>query len=262
MLLHSFHFVTSSPWPLIISLALFNTTASAVCYMHSVAGSDLSLLLSLLLTVFTMALWFRDVLTEGTYLGDHTLDVQAGLGLGMLLFLVTELLIFFSIFWAYFHSALAPVVELAASWPPVGIAPIDPYSLPLLNTVLLLSSGAAITYGHHALVGGSRDGVIYGVVVTVLLALVFTACQGLEYVDAGFTMADGVFGSSFYLATGTHGFHVIVGTIFITIGLWRAYRYHLTEAHHKGFESAILYWHMVDVVWLFLFAALYWWASV
>ncbi|CED80061.1 cytochrome c oxidase subunit 3, partial [Phaffia rhodozyma] len=200
---------------------MFNTALSAAGYFHGVSGAGLTLALGLFVTGVTMALWFRDVTLEATFLGDHTLDVQNGLGL----------------------------VELASAWPPVGLVPVDAYALPFLNTVLLLSSGAAITYAHHALVGLSRSDVLFGLFITLLLAVVFTYFQAVEYADTSFTLSDGVFGSTFYMATGTHGFHVIVGSLFIAVGGWRIYRYHLTSSHHKGFESSILYWHMVDVVW-------------
>ena len=160
-----------------------------------------------------------------------------------------------------FHSSLAPTVELGSQWPPAGIEALNPFAVPLLNTILLLSSGATVTYSHHALIYGNRNAAIVGVVLTIVLASIFTALQGFEYINAGFTIGDGIYGTCFYFSTGFHGIHVLVGTVFIAVGAYRIYAYHLTSDHHIGFEASILYWHFVDVVWLFLFAAVYIWGS-
>jgi len=261
-----FHLVTPSPWPLLTSFALLILTTSAVMYFNGYAnplgGSGLLLLsIGFATTVGAMALWFRDVVTEGTFLGDHTFLVQKGISMGVALFIVSEVFFFLSVFWAYFHSSLSPVVEMGSQWPPMGIATINAFELPLLNTVLLLSSGATVTYGHHALIQGNRQGALVGLILTVVLALIFTLCQAIEYANAGFTIADGVYGSTFYFSTGFHGLHVIIGTAYIAVGLARLISYHVTDHHHLGLEGAILYWHFVDVVWLFLFVAVYWWGS-
>lgn len=157
------------------------------------------------------------------------------------MFVSTEILVFFSLFWAYFHSALAPTLELGVSWPPVGITALDATVLPLLNTLLLLSSGCSVTYAHHALVGGSRTGAVVGLGLTLVLATVFTAIQEVEYANSSFTLMDGVYGSAFYVTTGTHGFHVLIGTLFLAVGCARIWGYLVTDTHHKGLESAILY---------------------
>jgi cytochrome c oxidase subunit 3 len=181
--------------------------------------------------------------------------------MGVSLFIVTEIFFFLSIFWAYFHSSLAPTVELGSQWPPAGITALNPMTVPLLNTILLLSSGATVTYAHHALIEGNRRAAIVGTGLTIVLAILFTGLQGFEYIDANFTIADGVYGSCFFFSTGFHGFHVIIGTIFIAVGFYRILAYHYTAEHHIGLEAAILYWHFVDVVWLFLYASVYWWGS-
>jgi cytochrome c oxidase subunit 3 len=258
---HPFHMVEPSPWPLLTSFSLFTLTCSAVLYFNGIQYSEALLTLGFLSTLFAMVLWFRDVVTEGTYLGDHTFAVQKGITMGVSLFILSEALFFFSIFWAYFHSALSPTVELGGHWPPAGIEALNPFAVPLLNTVLLLSSGATVTYAHHALIQGDRKGAIVGTAMTLLFAVVFTGLQGFEYATAGFTIADGVYGSVFYFATGFHGIHVIVGTAFIAVAFVRMINYHLTDHHHLGFESSILYWHFVDVVWLFLYVSVYWWGS-
>lgn len=262
-----FHLVSPSPWPLLTSFALLIFTSGTVLYFNGytspLGGSGFSVLrIGFIRTVFAMILWFRDVTFEGTYLGDHTSVVQQGLTYGFRLFVVSEIFFFLSIFWAFFHSRLSPAIELGNQWPPVGIPTISAFELPLLNTVLLLTSGARITYGHHALIHGNRSGALIGTRITVLLARLFTLCQIIEYYERGFTIADGVYGSTFYLATGTHRVHVLVGTIFITVGLFRLISYHMTANHHVGFEAAILYWHFVDVVWLFLWVTVYWWGNL
>jgi len=253
-----FHLVEQSPWPILTSFTLFLMACSAVLYFQGFFLGGELLSLGFVLTASAMALWFRDCVIEGTYLGDHTSQVQAGLNLGVILFIVSECLAFFSVFWAYFHSSLAPAIEIA-SWPPMGIITPDPFTIPLLNTILLLSSGAFITWAHHALIQGNRKGAILGTLFTLVLAIIFTGFQAFEYLESSFSFADSVFGTVFYASTGLHGMHVIVGTIFITVGFIRIINYHLTDSHHLGFEASILYWHFVDVVWIFLFIVVYYW---
>lgn len=258
---HPFHLVSPSPWPLATSFTLFSAALSGVLSFHSYASAIIVLYASLLSVVYCMGLWFRDVISEGTYLGNHTLAVQRGLNMGVGLFIVSEALFFLAIFWAFFHSALSPTIELGAKWPPLGIESINPFELPLLNTVLLLSSGVTVTYAHHSLIQGKRKPALTGLVYTVILAAIFTALQGVEYKVSSFTISDGTYASCFYFGTGFHGLHVMIGTAFLGVGLWRLLAYHLTENHHLGFESAILYWHFVDVVWLFLYVSVYYWGS-
>jgi cytochrome c oxidase subunit 3 len=258
---HPFHLVTPSPWPLLTSFALLTLTISAAMYFNGFANGGTLVLLGFVGTVSAMILWFRDVVAEGTLMGNHTFAVQKGLNLGVALFIVSEIFFFISIFWAYFHSALAPTVELGTHWPPAGIDPLNPFEIPLLNTILLLSSGASVTYAHHSLIEGNRRGTILGIIITILLALLFTALQGFEYYEAPFTLSDGAYGSTFFFATGFHGLHVMIGTAFIAVAFFRILSYHLTDHHHLGFEASILYWHFVDVVWLFLYVSIYWWGS-
>jgi cytochrome c oxidase subunit 3 len=230
-------------------------------YFNGFANGGTLVLLGFLATLSAMILWFRDVVAEGTLLGNHTFAVQKGLNLGVALFIVSEIFFFISIFWAYFHSALAPTVELGTQWPPAGIDALNPFEIPLLNTILLLSSGASVTYAHHSLIEGNRRGTLLGIIITVVLAVIFTALQGFEYYEAPFTISDGAYGSTFFFATGFHGIHVMIGTAFIAVAFFRILSYHLTDHHHLGFEASILYWHFVDVVWLFLYVSIYWWGS-
>jgi len=258
---HPFHLVSPSPWPLCSSICLLNTTFSAVITFQSFTEGIKLLLISLISVVYCMSLWFRDVISEGTYLGNHTSAVQRGLNMGVGLFILSEALFFLAIFWAFFHSALSPTIELGAKWPPMGIDAINPFELPLLNTVILLSSGVTVTYAHHSLIQGNREGALNGLIYTIILAIIFTALQAIEYTVSSFTISDGTFGSCFYFGTGFHGLHVMIGTAFLAVGLWRHIAYHLTENHHLGLESGILYWHFVDVVWLFLYISIYYWGS-
>ena len=258
---HPFHLVDPSPWPLFSSLAAFTTTSGGVMYMHSYTGGGYILSLGFTMLLYSLFVWWRDIIREATYEGHHTKAVQIGLRWGMILFIVSEVMFFVAFFWAFFHSSLAPTIELGAVWPPKGIQVLNPWDIPFVNTVILLTSGASVTWAHHAIVAGYRRNAILSLVVTIFLAAFFTGLQALEYVEAPFTISDGVYGSTFFLATGFHGFHVFVGTVFLTVCLFRVIEFHFTRNHHFGFEAAAWYWHFVDVVWLFLFIAIYWWGG-
>lgn len=259
---HSYHLVDPSPWPISGSLGALATTVGGVMYMHSFTGGATLLSLGLIFILYTMFVWWRDVIRESTLEGHHTKVVQLGLRYGFILFIVSEVMFFFAFFWAFFHSSLAPAVEIGGIWPPKGIGVLNPWEIPFLNTLILLSSGAAVTWAHHAILAGKEQQAVYALVATVSLALVFTGFQGMEYYQAPFTVSDGIYGSTFFLATGFHGFHVIIGTIFLIICGIRQYLGHLTKEHHVGFEAAAWYWHFVDVVWLFLFVSIYWWGGL
>jgi len=258
---HPFHLVSPSPWPINTSISLLTLTTTFVLSVHGFNNATYFLYIALISLILSMSFWWRDVISEGTYLGNHTLAVQRGLNMGVGLFIASEALFFLGIFWAYFHSSLSPTIEMGAHWPPMGIESINPFELPLLNTILLLSSGVTVTYAHHSLIKGDRKGALYGTVYTIILAVIFTAFQGVEYTVSSFTISDGTFGSCFYFGTGFHGIHVMIGTAFIAVGLWRILAYHVTDNHHLGFEASILYWHFVDVVWLFLYISVYYWGS-
>ena len=258
---HPYHLVDPSPWPLALSFTLLILTVSTVMYLHGFQYGGELVLLGLFLLSTGMSFWLRDVIVEASFLGHHTEQVKRGLTIGFALFIISELMAFFSVFWAYFHSSLAPTVEIGGSWPPLGIEILDPFAIPLLNTILLLSSGAFITYAHHAIIKGNRSSAILGIILTLLFAIIFTGLQYYEYCEAGFTIADSVFGTVFFASTGLHGFHVIVGTLFIGVQFIRILNHHITTTHHVGLESSIAYWHFVDVVWLFLYAFVYLWAA-
>jgi len=258
---HPYHLVDPSPWPLFASIGALTTTVGGVLYMHSYFAGGYVLTLGFLLILACMYVWWRDVVREATYEGHHTSVVQIGLRYGMLLFIASEVMFFFAFFWAYFHASIAPSIELGAVWPPKGIEVLNPWEVPLLNTVILLLSGATVTWSHHAMIAGDRKQALLGLALTILLAIAFTSLQGMEYVESSFKISDGVYGSTFFMATGFHGAHVLIGSTFLLVCLVRLIQYHFTRHHHFGFEAAAWYWHFVDVVWLFLFVSIYWWGS-
>ncbi|KAG8363188.1 hypothetical protein BUALT_BualtMtG0007300 (mitochondrion) [Buddleja alternifolia] len=235
---HSYHLVDPSPWPISGSLGALATTVGGVMYMHSFQGGARLLSLGLIFILYTMFVWWRDVLRESTLEGHHTKVVQLGPRYGFILFIVSEVMFFFAFFRASSHSSLAPTVEIGGIWPPKGIGVLDPWEIPFLNTLIPPSSGAAVTWAHHAILAGKEKRAVYALVATVLLALVFTGFQGMEYYQAPSTISDSIYGSTFFLATGFHGFHVIIGTLFLIICGIRQYLGHLTKEHHVGFEAA------------------------
>ena len=177
------------------------------------------------------------------------------------MFIISEVFFFLSFFWAFFHRRLAVNIELGNEWPPAGILTFNPFGVPLLNTVILLSSGVRVTWAHHSLMRGNHSQTKISLILTVILGGYFTILQGAEYYEARFSFADSVYGSSFFLATGFHGLHVLIGTAFLRVCLFRLNKFNFRFTHHFGFEAAAWYWHFVDVVWLFLFVVIYWWGG-
>jgi cytochrome c oxidase subunit 3 len=216
------------------------------------------LIVGALFVLATMFLWWRDVVRESVHKGNHNPIVAIGLRYGMALFIASEVMFFVAFFWAYFDASLFP---RSGVWPPEGVKTFDPFHLPFLNTLILLLSGCTVTWAHHALIHEDRRGLIQGLTCTVALGLVFTGLQAIEYSHAAFGFREGIYSSTFFMATGFHGFHVMVGTIFLAVCLFRAMRGHFVPGKHVGFESAAWYWHFVDVVWLFLFVCIYWWGA-
>nr|AMW67948.1 cytochrome c oxidase subunit III [Stenobiella sp. YW-2016] len=256
---HPYHLVDYSPWPLTGAIGALATTSGIIKWFHQFDNS--LLFLGNLIVILTMIQWWRDVTREGTFQGLHTIMVTSGLRWGMILFIISEVFFFISFFWAFFHSSLTPTIELGLNWPPYGINPFNPLEIPLLNTVILLSSGVTITWAHHALMNNNYTQTIQGLLFTVLLGIYFSILQGFEYMEAPFSIADSVYGSTFFMATGFHGLHVLIGTTFLLVCLIRQINFHFSMNHHFGFEAAAWYWHFVDVVWLFLYISIYWWGS-
>nr|WP_210204318.1 cytochrome c oxidase subunit 3 [Devosia submarina] len=263
---HDYHMVEPSPWPAVMSAAVFVLAVGGVAWMRD--WTPWIFFVGLVGVLYTMYAWWSDVVREANG-GYHTPVVQLHHRYGMMLFIASEVMVFFAFFWAYFDGFFrvddieqyARVGFTGGHWPPAGIELFDPFHLPLFNTLLLLTSGTTVTWAHHALLEGDRDGLKWGLWLTVLLGVIFTGVQALEYSEAGFSFGQNIYGATFFMATGLHGFHVLIGTIFLAVCLVRAYRGDFTPERHLGFEFAAWYWHFVDVVWLFLFASIYIWGS-
>jgi cytochrome c oxidase subunit III len=270
---HDYHLVDPSPWPFVASVSAFIMAVGAVMTMKSLSlagikAGPLLLGAGLLGVLYTMFAWWADVVKEA-HQGDHTRVVQIHHRYGMIMFIASEVMFFVAWFWAYFDVAIysneaiqqARVEKLGGVWPPKGIEVFNPWHLPLLNTLILLTSGTTVTWAHHALLENDRKGLKQALWATIALGALFTCVQAYEYGHAAFGFSGHIYGATFFMATGFHGFHVLVGTIFLAVCLYRVYKEHFTPKQHLGFEFAAWYWHFVDVVWLFLFAAIYVWGS-
>ena len=254
---HCYHIVDPRPWPL---LARISTLCTVTGLLTLLVEKDFRLFLIRFFILATVSFqWWRDISQEATLQGWHTSKVQTRIRWGILLFIISEVLFFFRFFWAFFHSSLTPILELGLKWPPSGISPFNPFSVPLLNTVILLSSGVTVTWRHHAITSRFYYESIVGLSLTILLGIYFTRVQALEYTDSRFRISDRIYGSCFFVATGFHGLHVLIGTIFLLFSLLRIMSGHFSPVHHFGFEASAWYWHFVDVVWVFLFISIYWW---
>lgn len=256
---HPFHIVNISPWPLLRGFGVL-ALVRGIIKMFVFCKIDLVISSFILLVVVTMS-WWRDVVRERTYQGRHSSVVLKGLIVGIVLFIVREVFFFFSFFWAFFHSSLRPTVELGSQWPPCGVIPFNPFQIPLLNTVILLSSGIRVTWRHQMILREDWNKVKSSLILTWILGVYFLGLQGFEYYISTFIIRDSVFGSVFFISTGFHGFHVIIGTLFLYVIWVRFLGNHFSRSHHFGFEAAAWYWHFVDVVWLFLFSVVYWWGT-
>jgi cytochrome c oxidase subunit 3 len=253
---HPYHMVAPSPWPPLGAAAALILAGGAIVFMHD--GGPWIMLAGLAAVLYVMFRWWADVIREAQDGHSHNAIVRIGLRYGMALFICTEVMFFFGFFWAFFNASLFPA---GGVWPPKGIQTFDPWGLPFLNTLILLASGATLTWAHHGLIEDYRRDLVRGLAATIALGIIFTLIQAYEYSHAAFGFKEGIYPTTFFMATGFHGFHVIVGTIFLTVCLVRAVKGHFKPDHHVGFEAAAWYWHFVDVVWLFLFFSIYWWGS-
>jgi len=256
---HDYHILNPSIWPFLGSVGAFVMLFGAVLWMDG--SAPWMFLIGLVAVLYTMFGWWADVVAESQQ-GDHTPVVRIGLRYGFIMFIMSEVMFFAAWFWSFFKHAMYPMGPQSPAvdgvWPPVGIETFDPWHLPLINTLILLCSGAAATWAHHALVHeNNREDMKNGLILSVLLGLIFTGFQAYEYSHAAFGLAGNIYGANFFMATGFHGAHVIIGTIFLLVCLIRVYKGHFTPEKHVGFEAAAWYWHFVDVVWLFLFASIY-----
>lgn len=254
-----FHLVTVRPWPICASGGALNTIVSLTILMHY--KTPLPLLSSLLTSMAISYLWWRDVSRESYGEGAHSKKTMERLKFGIVLFIVSEVIFFLSFFWSYLHRRISPTQEIGAAWPPISIQTFNPISIPLLNTVLLVSSGVTVTWAHHLILKNSLKGRTYMMTLTILLGLAFSGLQGMEYYEAPFSMWDSVFRSTFFMSTGFHGLHVLIGTTFLLTVTIRLIFAKFSKEHLVGFECSAWYWHFVDVVWLFLYSLVYWWGS-
>ena len=268
---HDYHLVDPSPWPFVGSLGAFIMAIGAIFYMHDekfdvekgetiLWGSPWAFYIGFAIVLYTMYGWWSDVVREAEG-GDHTPVVQLHHRYGMIMFIASEVMFFVAFFWAYFTAAFYPSEVIGGVWPPVGVETFDAFDLPFLNTLILLLSGCTVTWAHHAILKKDQKQAVNALIITVALGLIFTCLQAFEYSHAAFGFTDDIYSSTFYMATGFHGFHVIIGTIFLFVCLIRTSKGHFTPEAHVGFEAAAWYWHFVDVVWLFLFVAVYWWGG-
>jgi cytochrome c oxidase subunit 3 len=290
---HDYHILPPSIWPLVGALGALGMASGGIMWMHKAAGGGTVFLLGVAVVLTTMYSWWHKVIEEA-HAGDHTPVVQLHLRYGMILFIASEVMFFVGWFWAFFDFSLFPAhivfdaathttslitdaAQGAAQWPPKGLEVIDAFKFPLLNTIILLTSGTTVTWAHHALIHGQRggekkglwgllgvgdrDGVLKGLWLTIVLGILFSSIQAYEYGEAPFPFKGLNYGASFFMATGFHGFHVIIGTLFLIVCLVRAYKGDFTPRQHFGFEAAAWYWHFVDVVWLFLFVSIYVWGG-
>ena len=253
------HVPDPSPWPIFGTAAALSMAVGLVWFMH--AGIPWLMIVGGVLMIITMNGWWTDVVAEANDGKSYSSPIRTGLRIGMLMFIASEVMFFFAFFWAYFHSSL-PILNLVAGhWPPKGIEAIGAAGVPMLNTLLLLTSSLTVTIAHHAILDEDRQKVVRWTGVTVILGAMFLGVQIFEYIVLPFGFKDGIYPSTFYLATGFHGFHVFVGTVFLIICFFRARAGHFTPEGHVGFEAAAWYWHFVDVVWIFLYINVYWWGA-
>lgn len=257
---HFFHIVSPSPWPFVVSCCVLGLLMSFVAYLHFFPYAGYSVLLAFLFLLIVIFFWFKDIIVESWL--SHTYKIQDCILDSFILFIISEVMFFFSFFWGYFYSSISPTLWIFNTWPPLGITTISAFQLPLLNTALLLFSGWTVTWAHKAIVEGRKSHLIKGLYFTLTLSFLFTAIQVIEYRYACFSIYDGVYGSCFFMLTGFHGFHVILGTIMLLICLIRSYLYNFSYSNHVGFIVSAWYWHFVDVVWIFLFIFVYWWGNV
>lgn len=254
---HPYHLVDIRPWPLLRALRTFSTLIGIIKWFHL---NNLNLFsLRTLITLLIIFQWWRDIIRERTFQGLHTKKVTLNLRWGIILFITSEIFFFLAFFWAFLHSSLSPRIEIGINWPPKGIISFNPLEIPLLNTLILLTSGLTITWAHHRIIENNFSQSIQSLRLTVILGFYFSLLQIYEYTEAPFSIADRAYGSTFFITTGLHGLHVIIGSTFLSICLIRLYYNHFSSIHHLGFEASAWYWHFVDVVWLFLYILIYWW---
>lgn len=253
-----FHLTQKRPWPFLSSLGALGIIVGLINLFY--IKTPILFLIRLGYLFGISGIWWRDVIRER--FGHHTRWVLSGLKLGIVCFILREVIFFFSFFWSYFSRSMSPHPFIGSSWPPTGIEALDPFHVPFLNTLILLTSGFTITWRYYELSKiENRNSGIYSLFITAFLGVFFLLLQIIEYKSTFFTITDRVYGSLFFIITGFHGLHVLVGTLIIIVCLVRIIKFHFSKRHHVGFEICIWYWHFVDVVWIFLYIFVYWWPS-
>nr|YP_009048853.1 cytochrome c oxidase subunit III [Paratrioza sinica]AID54943.1 cytochrome c oxidase subunit III [Paratrioza sinica] len=256
---HQFHLVDPSPWPLIVSFVIMNYTSSSIMFFNN--KTVVPMTINLMLISWIMFIWWRDIQRESTFQGFHTSNVSLSMKYGMMLFITSEVLFFISFFWSLFHHSLSPNHEMGLAWPPLNIETFNPMNIPLMNTLILLSSGISVHWTHSSLCSNNYTQTKKSLAITILLGMYFSLLQLYEYKSSPFCISDSVYGSTFFVTTGFHGIHVMIGTMFLAHSYLRLQKIHFSKTHHLGMELSIWYWHFVDVVWLFLYMSMYWWGK-
>lgn len=254
-----YHLVSKRPWPLLGSISIIYLVRGIVFWFTYTYYNIL--IIGLLFLILVILQWWRDVSRERHHQGCHTNHVVLGVRLGIIIFIISEIIFFFSFFWSYFHSSLNVVFNVGAVWPSLGIEPLFRFSTPILNSFILICRGVTVTWAHHRFIEGNYNTSMSGLFITVFLGVWFTSLQIEEYIESFYRLADSVYGAVFFVSTGFHGMHVIIGTIFLLVCIFRLFYGHFSIDHHMGLEASIWYWHFVDVIWLLLFFIAYYWGT-
>lgn len=258
---HNFYLIPYSIWPFTVFMFSFSTVVGFVMYMHLFSFGLFIFFISFLGLIVTFSLWCGDIIREAVIFRVHSTKVKQGFRYGVLLFIASEIMFFFAFFWAFFASSLSPSIWIGGQWPPIGIPFVNPMGVPLGNTLILVVSGFTITLSHAFLRTSYIEESIVSLFVTIILAFLFLFWQFIEYKTAQFHINDGIYGSVFYMTTGFHGFHVLIGTVWLIVCMFRLVNGHFSSNSHFGYEAAIWYWHFVDIVWIFLFLFIYCWGN-
>jgi len=256
---HPFHLVDKRPWPITGSIGAISLTSGTILWFQKI--NPILIITGTIIILLTIIQWWRDIIREATFQGIHTNKVTKRIKIGIIIFILSEVILFSSLFWTFFHRRLSPNIEIGIQWPPINIKPINPINIPILNTIILLSSGISLTWAHNAILNKNFSQTIQGIYITIILGIYFSILQIIEYYELNFSIADSIYGSTFFLTTGFHGIHVIIGTIFIISSTIRINNLQISNIHHVGYETSAWYWHFVDIVWLFLYLSIYWWGS-
>lgn len=258
---YPYQMILSSPWPFLISIIFFDFFLFVVSLFYNVLYSDIFFNVTFILTGITVYFWISELIKEGLYKGDHSKIEISNLTIGFILFVVSEIIIFIILFVSFFYNSFIPSIEIGSEWPPYGINIINPYSLPLFNTALLFFSGISISISQNYLLIRKKYNTLFFLFVTIVLALLFTMVQYYEYKQASFSIVDSIYGTNFFVLTGFHGIHVIIGTSLLLISLIRFYFNHFQSNNQVGFHASAIYWAFVDWLWLFIMAFVYIWST-